>query len=77
MSVQGQGQGMIEHEGPKKLLAHGNETLSTVPISSKWYWLVCVTSFITQIIVLGIHLCFGIIFVTLIDNFDASKAEAG
>ena len=42
-----------------------------------WGWLVCMATFCTQFIVLGTMNNFGVIYVGLLKEFNAGKAEAG
>ena len=42
-----------------------------------WGWVICVAAFVTQLIVMGIHNSFGILYTTLLGEYKKSKAETG
>lgn len=42
-----------------------------------WAWVVCAGSFFVMFMVYGIHTSFGVLFVVLLDHFEASKASTG
>ena len=42
-----------------------------------WGWVICAAAFVTQLIVMGIHNSFGILYTTLLEEYKKSKAETG
>ena len=46
-------------------------------VDSPWSWVVCVSSFIVQFLILGTHNSFGSFFVALLQEFHRSEAETG
>lgn len=42
-----------------------------------WGWVICVAAFVAQLIVMGIHNSFGILYTTLLEEYKKSKAETG
>lgn len=44
---------------------------------SCWSWVVCLSSFIVQFLILGTHNSFGSFFVALLQEFQRSEAETG
>lgn len=40
-----------------------------------WSWVILAASFLIQVIIFGLVLCFGIYFVTLLDYFQCTKRE--
>jgi len=40
-----------------------------------WGWIVCGAAFFTQFLVMGLHNCFGIMYVELLNEFDQPKAK--
>ena len=42
-----------------------------------WGWIICAAAFVAQLIVMGIHNSFGILYTTLLEEFKKSKAETG
>ncbi|XP_046560171.1 uncharacterized protein LOC124269203 [Haliotis rubra] len=46
------------------------------PKDSKWAWIVCVCSWMTQVLILGILHAFGVFFVEFIEDFKTTKGTA-
>ena len=46
-------------------------------VDSCWSWVVCLSSFIVQFLILGTHNSFGSFFVALLQEFQRSEAETG
>lgn len=42
-----------------------------------WGWMICAAAFGTQLIVMGIHNSFGILYTTLLEEYKKTKAETG
>jgi len=42
-----------------------------------WGWAICAAAFVAQLIVMGIHNSFGILYTTLLEEYQKSKAETG
>lgn len=42
-----------------------------------WGWVICAAAFVAQLIVMGIHNSFGILYTTLLEEYKKSKAETG
>lgn len=42
-----------------------------------WGWVICTAAFVAQLIVMGIHNSFGILYTTLLEEYKKSKAETG
>ena len=42
-----------------------------------WGWAICGAAFVAQLIVMGIHNSFGILYTTLLEEYQKSKAETG
>lgn len=42
-----------------------------------WGWVICGAAFVAQLIVMGINNSFGILYTTLLEEYQKSKAETG
>ena len=84
-SVSGMGVARSSNEVGSTSSSHTRLTLGLASIASKirlipeggWGWVICVSAFFTQLIVMGINNSFGILFTTLLEEFKKSKAETG
>ncbi|XP_071115322.1 uncharacterized protein [Haliotis cracherodii] len=66
---------LIPNPEDKVLFSNATSDLR-FPKDSKWAWIVCVCSWITQVLILGILHAFGVFFVEFIEDFKTSKATA-
>ena len=55
----------------------GRAIASKIIPEGGWGWMICAAAFVTQLIVMGIHNSFGILYTTLLQEYQKSKAETG
>ena len=70
-----------EETGPPQQFTRQNRfafasSIKIIP-EGGWGWVICGAAFVAQLIVMGIHNSFGILYTTLLEEYKKSKAETG